>query len=169
MSHYLSNFRAPCLGWMVGMLGAFPAFAGQPTQVDKPAGHIEIIRQMTYAAGSPESAQVLEWIKMVSPAYAPLLKPGQITVTRYTRTNELNSPQLQSRASTLSPLPLPTSGVNGERYQVNHDLPDGNRESWTYEWQGGGGGGGSWVTVDYSYHRGSGEGERPSPRQELRR
>lgn len=168
MSDYLSTFRVSSLCVVIGLLGVFPAAARQAEQADKATGQIEITRQMTYPGGSVESAQVLDWIKKASPAYAPLLEGGRITVTRQTRLTGVDSPQLQARASdALSPLPLPMSGINGERYQVNHQLPDGNRESWTYEWRGGGGGG-SWVTVDYSYHKGSGRGERPSPNREIR-
>jgi len=156
------------LGLFVGTLTVFPA-AGQSTQVAKPAEQIDVTRQITYPAGSAESAQVLEWIKMVSPAYPPLLKAGRITVTRQARLTDMNSPQLQARSSALSPLPLPMSGVNGERYNVGHDLPDGSHERWVYEWRGGGGGSGSWVTLEYQYHEGSGGGDRPSPHRELRR
>lgn len=169
MSHHLASLRARCLSLLVGALAVSIAAAGQATQADKPVGQIEITRQMTYPAGAAESTQVLEWIKMASPAYAPLLKGGRITVTRQTRLTGMSAQELQARSSALSPLPLPTSGVNGERYNVGHDLPDGSHERWVYEWRGGGsGGGGSWVTVEYEFRKGSGDGDRPSPNPKLR-
>ena len=58
-------------------------------------------------------------------------------------------------------LPLPASGVDGERYQVEHTRPEGNREAWTYEWRGGRRGSG--VTVGYDYHMAASAKDRTAP------
>jgi len=129
------------------------------------AGQLGITRTVTYAANANQGRQALDWVRAHALRQPPRLPQGEVTITRTLRIASADAAgQAYAASSEFSPMPLPTGGVDGERYTIEHTLPDGSREFWVFEWRSGGG----WDTVEYGFRDGAPGNSRPSPGRELR-
>lgn len=98
-----------------------------------------------YSANSSESASVFAWLEARSPEHAPLTPPGKITVT----VKRIGQGMATRSGSDGPPVPLPSSGNQGEEITVTNRQPDGTIETWAYTWIDSG-----WVLVEYHYKSG---------------
>lgn len=101
-----------------------------------------VVAKAKYASDSVEADYIVDWIKRNSPAYAPALRTGQLTVSHTYQT--VGIPE-QAR-SAGPPVPLPARGAEGEVISISNTLPSGASESWTYRWTSG-----SWKLIKYSF------------------
>ncbi|MDV9043922.1 hypothetical protein [Stenotrophomonas sp. RAC2] len=101
-----------------------------------------VVAKARYASDSLEAGYIVDWIKRNSPAYAPALQTGELTLTH----TYPPAGNLKPAAAAGPPVPLPARGVEGEVISISNTLPSGASESWTYRWTSG-----AWKLIKYSF------------------
>ncbi|WP_108772862.1 hypothetical protein, partial [Xanthomonas fragariae] len=112
-------------------------------------------------SGTTESNFIASWIKQQSPKYPPLLKIGNLSVSRtFSSSGFMN---IQSGPGG-PPAPLPAGGINGEKITIRNEFPGGAFEQWDYEWKGQQSGG-SWQLTGYQFRGPTSRGDIDNPTQ----
>ena len=101
-----------------------------------------VVAKARYASDSLEAGYIVDWIKRNSPAYAPALQPGELTIAHTYQP----AGNLKPAGAAGPPVPLPARGVEGEVISISNTLPSGASESWTYRWSSG-----AWKLIKYSF------------------
>jgi ABC-type nitrate/sulfonate/bicarbonate transport system substrate-binding protein len=101
-----------------------------------------VVAKARYASDSLEAGYIVDWIKRNSPAYAPALQTGELTISHTYQP----AGNLKPAGAAGPPVPLPARGVEGEVISISNTLPSGASESWTYRWSSG-----AWKLIKYSF------------------
>jgi len=139
-------------GWRMKVKGlvlvlSLVVVAGMVRSVDAVAAprfaSTTVVQESAYGAGSADLEFITDWIVRRSPAHAPMLPLGAVTV-RHTFT--ANARDVRLSRPNGPPVPLPSSGREGEELTITSRSPDGGVETWGYTWHDQG-----WVLVEYHF------------------
>ncbi|AVQ08353.1 TPA: hypothetical protein HH295_04240 [Xanthomonas vasicola pv. zeae] len=144
----------------VTLLLATSAYGQNYRTATAPSISLVTTQKSLYRAGSNESQSIVAWIKQHSPKYPPLLPASSLSVSRSIVSTGLMSIQSGPYGP---PVPLPASGVPGEKITIRNEFPGGAFEQWDYEWAGQSGG--SWQLTGYQFSAPTSKGDNDSPRQ----
>ncbi|WP_080949531.1 hypothetical protein, partial [Xanthomonas euvesicatoria] len=87
-----------------------------------PSSSLVTTQKSLYRAGFNESQSIVAWIKQHSPKYPPLLPTSSLSVSRSIVSTGLISIQSGPDGP---PVPLPASGVPGEKITIRNEFPGG--------------------------------------------
>lgn len=103
----------------------------------------------SWNAGNVQGRAVLAWVAAHAPEFAPIGRQGAVKVARVQ-----HLPLTAQIGISHPPGSLPQKGMPGDEYSVQHTLPDGAVQSWTFQWgEPSTGHGGHWKMNGYEYKK----------------